>query len=355
LRQSYFIRTDAKETFKSTRLDVPILPSSYSFMGEFDLIKKYFTRPTRRAVLGVGDDCALLQLAPGMQLATSTDMLVEGRHFFPSVSPALLGHKALAVNLSDLAACGAQPLAFTLALALPLVNETFLAEFSKGLLGLADEHGCELIGGDTTCGPLNLCITGFGEVPEGQALRRSGAQVNDDIYVSGPLGDARLALEVLRGQVSMNPDDLKALRPALERPQARVRLGVALRGLAHSAIDLSDGLTGDLNHILRSSGVSARVNVDAIPRSRLLQAQSLERQREYTLAGGDDYELLFTAPPRMRQAIQALAQTEGLQISHVGEIVASAEPGTLHLHDRLGHKLAVPWRAFDHFETQDSD
>ena len=321
-------------------------------MGEFDLIKTYFTRPVRRTVLGIGDDCAVLQLAPGMQLATSTDMLVEGRHFFPSVSPALLGHKALAVNLSDLAACGAKPLAFTLALALPFVNENFLEEFSKGLFHLADEYECELIGGDTTCGPLNLCITVFGEVPQGQALLRSGAQVNDDIYVSGPLGDACLALEVLQGQISMPPNHLEAIRPALEQPQARVRLGLALRGLAHSAIDLSDGLMGDLTHILCASRVGARVNVDAIPRSTVLKTQRIAQQRKYILAGGDDYELLFTAPRETRQAVQDLAQTEGLQISRIGEIIATPEPGTLHLHDHLGDTLALPWRAFDHFTYQ---
>jgi len=169
-------------------------------MGEFDLIARYFTRPVRRAALGVGDDCALLAPAPGMQLAVSSDMLVEGRHFFAGTDPERLGHKALAVNLSDLAACGARPLAFTLALALPQVDAAWLEGFSRGLLQLADAHGCELVGGDTTQGPLNICITVFGEVPTGQALLRSGAQPGDDIYVSGTLGEARLALDALRGQ-----------------------------------------------------------------------------------------------------------------------------------------------------------
>lgn len=227
-------------------------------MGEFDLIARYFTRPARKAVLGVGDDCALLAPAPGMQLAVSSDMLVEGRHFFPGVDPEALGHKALAVNLSDLAACGARPLAFTLALALPRVDEPWLAAFARGLLRLADEHGCELVGGDTTQGPLNICITIFGEVPPGQALLRSGAQPGDDLYVSGTLGDARLALEALLGHVQFPAETLARAR--LERPTPRVALGQALRGVASSALDVSDGLLGDLGHILRASGVGACVD-----------------------------------------------------------------------------------------------
>ena len=168
-------------------------------MGEFDLIDRFFKRPVRRAALGVGDDCALFAPRPGMQIAVSSDMLVEGRHFLSTVDPRRLGHKALAVNLSDLAACGAQPLAFTLALSMPQPDERWLEGFSRGLFELADAHGCELVGGDTTRGPLNICITAFGEVPTGQALLRSGARAGDDIYASGTLGDARLALEVFRG------------------------------------------------------------------------------------------------------------------------------------------------------------
>ncbi|HEX5697530.1 MAG TPA: AIR synthase related protein, partial [Rhodoferax sp.] len=185
-------------------------------MGEFDLIARYFKRPARHAAVGVGDDCALLQPAPGTQLAISCDMLVQGRHFFADVNPRSLGHKALAVNLSDLAACGAKPLAFTLALALPDVNEPWLAEFARGLFELADAFDCELIGGDTTCGPLNICITVFGEVPvvngRSLALLRSGAIAGDDLYVSGSLGDARLALEVRQGTLTVPDDVLIAAR-----------------------------------------------------------------------------------------------------------------------------------------------
>ena len=197
-------------------------------MGEFDLIRRYFQRPVRRAALGVGDDCALLAPAPGMQLAISSDMLVEGRHFFADVNPRLLGHKALAVNLSDLAASGARPLAFTLALSLPRADEDWISEFATGLLTLADAHDCELIGGDTTGGPLNICITVFGEVPAGQALLRSGARAGDEIWVSGTLGDARLALEAMLGRVQLPAELLQQTRQRLEAPTPRVALGLAL-------------------------------------------------------------------------------------------------------------------------------
>ena len=205
-------------------------------LGEFDLIRKYFTRITPQAVLGIGDDCALLQPTPGMQWAISSDMLVEGRHFLATVRPERLGHKALAVNLSDLAACGARPVAFTLALALPRVDEPFLAGLAQGMFKLADAHGIELVGGDTTAGPLNLCITVFGELPPGQALRRDGARPGDALWVSHPvgggIGDARLALEVFRGQVQLSGDDFETVRYAMEQPQPRVALGLGLRGLA---------------------------------------------------------------------------------------------------------------------------
>src|SRR5687767_9611429 len=194
-------------------------------LGEFELIDRYFKRPAQRAALGIGDDCALLALAPGMQLATSSDMLVEGRHFLSTVPPERLGHKALAVNLSDLAACGARPVAFTLALAMPRAEPAFLEGFSRGLLALADAHRCELVGGDTTQGPLTICITVFGELPAGAALLRSGAQPGDDIYVSGQVGDARLALEAFRGSIALAGDAFTQVRDAMELPQPRVALG----------------------------------------------------------------------------------------------------------------------------------
>ena len=315
-------------------------------LGEFDLIQKYFTRAVQRAALGVGDDCALFVPAPGMQLAVSSDMLVEGRHFLSTVNPERLGHKALAVNLSDLAACGARPLAFTLALALPRADEVFLAAFSRGLLALADAQGCELIGGDTTQGPLNICITVFGDVPAGQALLRSGAQAGDDIYVSGSLGDARLALEVFRGALSLSGADFDAVRASMECPQPRVALGQALRGVAHSAIDVSDGLLGDLSHILRRSGVGATLDVDALPRSGVLRSLSEARQREFTLAGGDDYELVFTAAAGRAAQVQAAAAEAQVAVTRIGRI--DAHPG-LRLLDADGLPVVQRFASFDHF------
>lgn len=323
-------------------------------MGEFDLIARYFTRPVRHAALGVGDDCALLAPRPGMQLAISSDMLVEGRHFFADVDPEALGHKALAVNLSDLAACGARPLAFTLALSLPRVDEAWLAGFSKGLLALADAHGCELVGGDTTQGPLNICITVFGEVPAGQALLRSGARAGDDIYVSGTLGDARLALEALLGHIHL-PDELLAqARQRLEQPTPRVQLGQRLRGIASSALDVSDGLLGDLRHILAASGVGAEIELakttELIAASALFTGPEaifgMELMHQSTLAGGDDYELAFTAAPAQRDAVQSAARQADVAVTRIGRITAT--PG-LRLLDAQGQPQPVAYASFDHF------
>jgi thiamine-monophosphate kinase len=314
--------------------------------GEFELIARHFTRPVQRAALGVGDDCALLRPTPGMQLAVSSDMLVEGRHFLSTVAPERLGHKALAVNLSDLAACGAEPLAFTLALAMPRADDAFLAPLARGMLALADAHGIELVGGDTTAGPLNLCITVFGQVPAGLALLRSGAAAGDDLWVSGQLGDARLALEVFRGSLVLPGEAFEVVRRAMELPQPRVALGLALRGLASSAIDLSDGLVGDLGHLLQRSGVGAVVQVDELPRSATLAAQPVDVQQQCLLAGGDDYELLFTAPPRHYEAVRAAGAHAGVAVTRIGSI----EPGrALQLLDRTGAPLTARFSGFDHF------
>ena len=323
-------------------------------MGEFDLIAHYFKRPVRRAALGVGDDCALLAPTPGMRLAVSSDMLVQGRHFFADVDPRTLGHKALAVNLSDLAACGAQPLAFTLALALPSVDEPWLREFAAGMFALADAHGCELVGGDTTKGPLNICITVFGEVAPAQALLRSGAQAGDDIYVSGTLGDARLALEALQGRLTLPAATLAAARQRLESPSPRVALGMALRGIATSAIDVSDGLLGDLQHVADASSCGARI--DASITSSLIAAHALwtganssfttDLLRQCTLAGGDDYELCFTAPAHARAAVQAAAAAADTPVHRIGSITAGT--GVV-VHDAQGAILDTQLASFDHF------
>ena len=331
-------------------------------MGEFDLIARYFKRPARRAALGIGDDCALLQSAPGTQLAISCDMLVQGRHFFANTDPCKLGHKALAVNLSDLAACGAKPLAFTLALALPEVDEPWLQAFSQGLFALADAHDCDLIGGDTTAGPLNICITVFGEVPvvngRSQALLRSGAQPGDDLYVSGTVGDARLALQALQGQYTLPADVLTQALARLETPTPRITLGLALRNLATSAIDISDGLLGDLGHVLSRSQVGAEINVDETIKSIATYAYqasttgqlginfSPEQWRMLALAGGDDYELLFTAPVHLRQAVDAAADHSLTPVRRIGQIKAA---GGLRLLDSSGHTVVNSYRSFDHF------
>jgi thiamine-monophosphate kinase len=332
-------------------------------LGEFDLIERFFKRPAKRAVLGVGDDCALLQTAPGTQMAISCDMLVEGRHFLSTVDPAHLGHKALAVNLSDLAACGAKPLAFTLALALPRADEAWLAPFARGLLALADAHGCELIGGDTTQGPLNICITVFGEVPvvdgRSQALLRSGAQPGDDVYVSGTLGDARLALEVFRGTVRVPSDVFAQTRQRLEQPTPRVALGLALRGVASAAIDVSDGLLGDLGHVLQASGVGATIDtsiaVDLLA-CRTMQSRATDRfdtpipaglRLACVLAGGDDYELCFTAPAAARAAVAAAGRASNTPLTRIGQIEAA--PG-LRLVDGSGMPVPNSYASFDHFK-----
>lgn len=319
-------------------------------LGEFDLIKRFFQRerPQPGVDVGIGDDCAVLSPMPGQQLLVSSDMLVEGRHFLSTVAPERLGHKALAVNLSDLAACGATPRGFTLALALPRAEAKWLERFAAGLFALADEHGIQLIGGDTTAGPLNICITVFGEAAPGQALLRSGARAGDDLYVSGKVGDARLALEVFRGGISLAGDEFDVVRDAMELPQPRVALGQALRGLATSAIDISDGLIGDLGHVLARSNVGATLEVDLLPRSHILARQPLALQRMCTLSGGDDYELLFSAPASARAAIEAASRSTGTPVTRIGRI--EAESG-LRLIDAEGQPVPATFDSFDHFKT----
>jgi thiamine-monophosphate kinase len=318
-------------------------------LSEFDLIKQYFRRERPgRAVLGIGDDCALLAPSAGMQLAVSTDMLVEDRHFFAGADPRKLGHKSLAVNLSDLAAMGARPLAFTLSLALPEADRDWLAGFSAGLFALADAHGIELVGGDTTRGPLNICITVLGEIEPGHALRRDAAQVGDDIWVSGTLGDARLALATYRNEHPLDADEFEQAAVRMHTPAPRVALGRALAQgrLAHAALDISDGLAGDLGHILAASRVGATLDVDALPAGPVLARQALALRRRFTTAGGDDYELCFTAAPAQREAILAAGRETGTAVTRVGHI--EAEPG-LRMVDGNGAPLALGVRGWDHF------
>lgn len=331
-------------------------------MGEFDVIERYFKRPARKAALGVGDDCALIMPTAGMQLAISSDMLVEGRHFLSTVHPSLLGHKALAVNLSDLAASGAEPLAFTLALSLPRVDEAWLAGFSEGLFRLADAHNCELIGGDTTQGPLNICITVFGEVPPGDALLRHNAQVGDDIYISGTVGDARLALEVFRGTQSLEANAFEQVRARMEQPTPRVQLGLELRAIANAAIDVSDGLLGDLGHILKRSNVGAEINTDWLQTassfsgslnehtpagiSPWLAALPFNKRLEFAMSGGDDYELCFTAPVNQRELVHAAAWESDTPVTRIGRIT---ETSGLVVLDPQGQPITRRFASFDHF------
>lgn len=324
-------------------------------LNEFSLISRYFSRHAKSAdaaILGVGDDCALIAPRAGQSIAISTDMLVEGRHFFAGADPRALGHKTLAVNLSDLAAMGARPRAFTLALALPAIDEPWLAAFSDGLYALADRAACELIGGDTTQGPLTLCVTVFGDVDAQRALRRDAAREGDDIWISGALGDARLALGALRDEWTLAPDALESVRHAMDWPEPQLALGAALVGIARAALDISDGLAGDLLHILERSQAGARVDVDALPRSTVLARQPLEIQRLCTVAGGDDYQLCFTAPSSARADVEAAAARCHARVTRVGTITAfDARTGAPPIvwTDGGGSPLTLALRGFDHF------
>jgi thiamine-monophosphate kinase len=302
--------------------------------SEFEIIRRYFSRPTRHTLLGVGDDAALLQPDPGAALAVSTDLLLEGRHFAPGAEPRALGHKALAVNLSDMAAMGATPRWATLALALPKADAAWIAAFAEGFYALAGRHHVDLAGGDTTRGPLTICVTIFGEVPAGLALLRGGARPGDDIWVSGELGGAARALQ--------SAGDARAAK-RLHEPEPRVELGERLRGIASAAIDVSDGFAQDLGHILERSGVGAVVHYDRLPKFPVADAGE---QARCVLSGGDDYELVFTAAQPARAEIEALSGTLGLALTRVGSI-QTGEP-KLQLLDAQGAPMAVP-RGFDHF------
>ena len=335
-------------------------------LGEFDLIWRFFKAGSEsmaqtqinQVLLGIGDDCALLQPDAAQSLAVTSDMLVEGRHFFANANPEWLGHKALAVNLSDLAAMGAKPLGFTLALALPNANATWLAQFSQGLFRLAQQWQCPLIGGDTTQGPLTICITALGHVPAGAAIKRSGAKIGDDIWVSGTLGDARLALGALRSEWPLDPSSLEAVLPRMHQPEPRIALGMQLRGIASSALDVSDGLLGDLRHILTASQVNAEVLIDQLPISRTLAEQTQDLRRQCAANGGDDYELCFTAPTSKRMQVESLS-TALLPLTRVGSIT-SASNGTepiLILRDANGNPLTTAdsmrlMQSFDHFKSK---
>ncbi len=308
--------------------------------SEFALIDRYFRRPTRQTVLGVGDDGAIVRPSPGMELVISTDMLVAGTHFLPDTDPEDLGWKTLAVNVSDMAAMGAAPRWALLAAALPAATESWLEKFARGFFACADEFGIDIIGGDTTRGPRNFCVTIFGEVPAGSALLRSGAKPGDEIWVSGQPGRAALGLAHLQGRHVLGDSVRADFLAALQRPQPRVALGLALRGLATAAIDVSDGVLADLGHILDASKVGATLRIPALPSAAL--------ERECWLAGGDDYELVFTAPAARHTEIDTLAIDLSLALTFIGTV---ENPGTVALAvmDADGQPIDTARRGYDHF------
>jgi len=315
--------------------------------SEFDLIRKHFTRPTRQTPLGIGDDAALIAPANGMALAISTDMLVAGTHFLPEANPYHIGWKSLAVNLSDMAAMGALPKWATLAIALPQAVEAWVEQFAAGFFMCADKYQVDLIGGDTTRGPLAISVQIMGEVRPNQVLLRSGAKPGDEIWVSGKLGDAALALAVLQGRYELTQNELDACLPALNTPQPRVELGLLLNIMVHSAIDISDGLLADLGHILQASNVGADISLQYVPCSDIVRSRLHDPQiQQMVLAGGDDYELCFTAPARNHAEIAKMATLIGVPLTRIGNI--TEWPGlTVRGLDNQTIKINKP--GFDHF------
>lgn len=315
---------------------------------EFELIARYFTRPARTAALGVGDDCALVKPPAGLVLALTTDALVEGTHFLPGADPRRLGHKALAVNLSDLAAMGADPRWFLLAIALPEADDAWLAAFAAGLFALAEAHGVDLIGGDTTRGPRMLTVTAIGTLPAGFALRRDAASAGDDVWLSGATGEAALGLAHLRGEVELPPEAAAACIARLEAPEPRLALGKRLRGIAAAAIDVSDGLLADLGHVAARSRLAAELDYEAIPRAPALAACADPAFADACmLGGGDDYELVFTAPPERAAEIEAAGRAAGVPVARIGRMAAGAPE--VRVVDRRGQRIEPPRRGFDHF------
>lgn len=315
-------------------------------LGEFQLIDRFFARQSfhrTETLLGIGDDCALLSVPKGMALAVTMDTLVEGRHFPVGTAPRDVGHKALAVNLSDLAAMGAQPAWATLSLSLPDADEHWLSEFSAGFFALAQAHGVELVGGDTVRGPRVITVQLHGWVAPEAALKRSGARAGDLVYVTGTLGDGGGGLRVVQGNLSGKTEDLAFLRDRLDRPTPRVEVGRALAGLATSAIDVSDGLAADLGHILERSGVGARISLDALPLSGALRRSvALPEAKHLALTAGDDYELCFTVAPERVEQLAAMP----LGCTQIG--IIESEPG-LRVSDPAGHPYPLDRSGFDHF------
>ncbi|QWD64279.1 thiamine-phosphate kinase [Polynucleobacter sp. MWH-UH2A] len=335
--------------------------SSPKPLGEFDLIERFFksqstSRSSNSAInLGIGDDCALINPPSGEEIAITSDMLVEGRHFIKGTNAEQLGCKALAVNLSDLAAIGAKPLGFTLSIALPNVDAQWLEAFSRGLFSVADQFHCPLIGGDTTAGSLAISITAIGSVPHGKAIRRSGAKIDDEVWVSGTVGDARLTLAALRHEISLSKDELSTIEHRMHQPTPRIELGLRLRGIANAALDVSDGLLGDLQHILSQSQADAEIFLDQLPKSVTLKKQAIQIQNQFAACGGDDYELCFTAPKSQHEFILEISHALDLPLTCIGRIIhkknSSAQVHILNIDGKPLPKseAAQLLKSFDHF------
>ena len=316
-------------------------------MSEFDLIRQHFIKATQHTNLGIGDDAALISVPTSVELAISTDMLVAGTHFFADIDAYQLGWKSLAVNVSDMAAMGANPKWATLAIALPNNESAWLSQFSNGFFACAKAFNIDLIGGDTTRGPLTISVQIMGEVPRGRAIKRSTAKVGDDIWVSGTLGDAALALAHMQDKVTLPEDEFISCAKSLHTPQPRVALGLALRDIANSAIDISDGLLADLGHILDASKVGAVLHLQALPKSQAMKNNLPNKlTQQMILAGGDDYELCFTAPVEMQTKIVRLSESLGLQLSHIGHITQSSGLIVIGLDNEV---LNIKETGFDHF------
>jgi thiamine-monophosphate kinase len=316
-------------------------------MNEFELIKRYFTGQSGDAVLGIGDDAAIVRPTAGCDLHVSVDTLVSGRHFFADVDARSLGHKTLAVNLSDMAAMGARPRWALLSMALPEADADWLHAFASGFFALAQQHGVTLIGGDTTCGPLTLSVTIMGETAVGAGLCRHKAQLGDDIWVSGELGLAATAVrQRLHADLDLPAPVLAACQAKLERPEPRVALGLALQGLAHAAIDVSDGLMADLGHILARSGFGAELWLTELPTHPWLAAQR-ELVADLLVSGGDDYELCFTAGVDVRAEIAALAPL--CPVTRIGRVVAGSQARLL---APSGNEILIGRNGFDHFQRE---
>jgi thiamine-monophosphate kinase len=319
-------------------------------MKEFELINRFFTGRgiTRRDVdLGIGDDCALVTIPDGCQLAVTTDTLVEGVHFFSDISPKALGHRVLAVNLSDLAAMGAEPAWVSIGITLPNVDEAWLEQFSEGLHDIAEYYNVQLIGGDTTQGPLTITVCAKGIVPKGKALTRSGAKAGDWLYVTGDLGDAALAIEARKQGWELSEAHRAYVQKKFDYPAPQVAAGQVLRGLANSAMDISDGLLADLNHILTQSGVGATIHADKVPVSDALKSLPDEEVRlMLAMAYGDDYQLLFSVPDSNRVAIEKRLAEYGVKPTCIGQINANAGDLTLLYKDK---PWPFPATGFEHF------